>query len=277
MYKKSFPIHLCQPDHTKSCGACCGIYNFCENSKEHVLARLRRNTEAVRRGPLGPRDRIRSHSQNYRQEDNGAGKRFQTVFNCEFPGFLNTAESRVGCLLHPARHEGDDLRHLSFYGQTLCAGHFCLSYYYLTEAEQRLVVDVIDDWYLYGLVVTDIDFVKGIYETISNRLGEGLKPERASNPAFRISLARLYHLKIDWPFRPADPDRFGKYLFKGEHYEEIRIPYARWHRRPSVYNRILVALGSEPADSSDLDRAESLLDTHVSAVVSAYENAPTGF
>lgn len=266
-----FPVHLCQPDATKSCAACCGIYNFVANEKRQVEQRLRRNTQALSALSQAPGDQIRRHSEHYRQLDNGSGKRFATLFNCEFAGFLDPARRQVGCLLHPLRHDGCDFRQSSFYGAELCAGHFCLSYHYLTEPEQRLVVNAVDDWYLYGLVITDIDLVKGLYDAVSNRLGAGMKPERARQPHLKTHLSAFFQLKTDWPLRSKSPDRFGKYRFTGEDYRDIRIPYERWHRRPSAYDRILVALGTEPSGPADLDRAEALIAAHLDAIVAAYE------
>ena len=37
--------HLCQPDSRKSCGACCGIYNYADSSREALVARLRKTHE----------------------------------------------------------------------------------------------------------------------------------------------------------------------------------------------------------------------------------------
>jgi hypothetical protein len=37
----------------------------------------------------------------------------------------------------------------------------CPSYPHLTKVEQAAVFTVLDDWYLHGLVITDIDLVKG--------------------------------------------------------------------------------------------------------------------
>ena len=69
----------------------------------------------------------------------------------------------VGCLLHPMVNNGKDLREHSFYGKELCASHECPSYIYLTEEEKKSVIYGADDWYIYGLVITDIDFVKGYF------------------------------------------------------------------------------------------------------------------
>jgi hypothetical protein len=48
-------IHLCQPDATKSCAACCGIYNYVENTRDELEQRFLYRTrlfERVREGTL---------------------------------------------------------------------------------------------------------------------------------------------------------------------------------------------------------------------------------
>ena len=87
-------------------------------------------------------------------------------------------EKRVGCLLHPAQNGGNDMRDVSFYGRELCDGHFCPSYHFLSRTEQRILLDLLDDWYLYGLCLTDIDLVKGYFRHLADSLGEMPPPER---------------------------------------------------------------------------------------------------
>ncbi len=263
-------MHLCQPDSRKSCAACCGIYNFIENERDAVAARLSRNRDAVSGEEGCTEEAIAAHSRRFRPEDNGRAKRFAGVFNCEFAGFLDAACLKVGCLLHPQGPCGRDLRDRSFYGRELCDGHYCLSYHYLSAAEQRLVVDSVDDWYLYGLTITDIDLVKGWYALLSERAGEALKPERLGDAGLKRAARRLFALKLDWPFRPGGTDRFGKYLFRGESYEEIKIPYASWGRKPSPFHRVLIAFGSDFENASELESAEALLEGLAEAFVRTY-------
>ena len=266
-----FPIHLCQPDASKSCAACCGIYNFVLNDRAHTLQRLNRNTEAIGRASDGDAVCIKAHTHRYRSADNGEAKRFESVFNCEYAGFLNGKRTLTGCLLHPQRHHGRDLRDHSFYGSQLCEGHFCLSYYYLTLTEQQLVVNTLDDWYLYGLVITDIDLVKGYVQAVANRLGEVPDPAKACHSPLKQKVRDFFQWKLSWPFQPSTPDRFGKYLFRGEHYEEIRIPYHEWHRKRSPYHSILAALGSEFSTPQELDQANALIESGVTDFVRTYE------
>jgi hypothetical protein len=264
-----FPLHLCQPDAGKSCAACCGIYNFIDNDRSAAVARLRANSRAVAEAGCSDRVALCRHADRMRPAYNGPAKRFATIFNCEYVGFLNREETRVGCLLHPARQDGD-LRGLSFYGAELCRDHFCLSYYYLTQAEQQLVINTVDDWYLYGLVITDIDLVKGLFEAVSNRLGEAIKPQCFFTESLKERVAGFFRWKLTWPFRSTAANRFGKYRFSGEYYEEARIPYELWERVPSPYHPILLALGSELRTAAELDQAESLLDRAIDDVVRAY-------
>lgn len=257
-----FPIHLCQPDREKSCAACCGIYNFKQNDRRAVSRRLLRNTVLLEKqgGTFGA-DGLTLHSQRWRSRDNGETKRFSTIFNCEFVGFLDAGRRRVGCLLHPMIHGGLDFRDCSFYGKDLCDGHFCPSYSSLTEGEQALVVETLDDWYLYGLVITDIDLVKSVYQHLSDRLGYAVPRARRHHPTIRRTVQVFWQWKATWPYRRQGSDWFGKYLFIGDRYEEMDIPYERWGRKPSPYHRILLALGSVFSSVEELTHAERLIET----------------
>ncbi len=256
--KRNFPYHLCQPDEEKSCSACCGIYNFVKNDKNSLILRLKTNTLALKES--SPED----HSKTFRILYNGKGKLFETIFNCEFVGFLDKDFKRVGCLLHPSQNGGRDLRDLSFYGSELCEGHFCLSYYYLTSKEQELVIRTIDDWYLYGLTITDIDLVKGVFQVLSDSVGEAIDPLKVSKSKRLTKIVRsFFELKLRWKFRDLRKSQFGKYLFKGEEYEEIEIPYQKLGRKKSPYHFILLSYGSSFKNSEELDEAESIIERKV--------------
>jgi len=266
------PVHLCQPDGAKSCAACCGIYNFKANDRDSVRRRLERNTRAL--AGLAEDDassRLARHAEAFRPRDNGPAKRFETVFNCEYAGFLDAERRRPGCLLHPACNGQRDLRDSSFYGKELCAGHFCLSYHYLAEREQRLVVESLDDWYLYGLVITDIDLVKGYFRALADKVGEAIRPERARAKGLREEIRRFFQWKESWPFRSSDPGRFGKYRFDGEDYGEADIRYFRRHRPPSPYHDLFKALESDFRSGEDADRAEAMIRKRIEDFARLYE------
>jgi hypothetical protein len=272
-----FPHDLCQPGNGKSCAACCGIYNFVDHGRGSTRERLRRNTRALRVSETNLERHLSGHTRSCRALDNGSVKQFATIFNCEFVGFIDEREELAGCLLHPAVRVRD-LRDRSFYGRELCDGHFCLSYYYLTHSEQDLVIYCLDDWYLYGLVITDIDLVKGYCEVLSNRLGETVNRRHIRNEQMMAMVEDFFRWKLNWPFRSDAPDRFGKYRFHGDDYRELRIPYERWQQPPSRYDRILTALGSELRDAAELAQAETLIDEAVEnfvRMVVNYDGMPT--
>lgn len=175
MMVKEPTIHLCQPDNQKSCGACCGLYNWEDHSRSTLEKLLLRRTALF--GSFGDTPDIAEYRTASQKFTTGR-KLCDTIYNCEFLGFLDREGKKVGCLLHPSRHSGEDLRVHSFYGVELCAGHFCPSFTYLTQFEQTAVITALDDWYIYGLVITDIDFVKEFFTIVQNRLGENLKGQR---------------------------------------------------------------------------------------------------
>lgn len=161
------------------------------------------------------------------------------VYRCEFLGFIDAEGRLPGCLIHPELHGGRDLRDLSFYGKELCQGHLCISHFYLNEEEQEIVVRAVDDWYIYGLVVTDIDFVKGILGLLADTLGMALKPKHLATEAIRDELTGLFTLKELWPFKDGRP-RLGKYWFS---WGEYRID----HPWDDPWDRVLGCLETDPS------------------------------
>jgi hypothetical protein len=92
---------LCLPNREKSCFACCPPIRPADY--EHIQHRtiiqriLRENTRGFER-------QIRN-------------ARPVTGFSCWALGYLDDACRLAGCLLHPTRHQGEDLRFLTGYGE----------------------------------------------------------------------------------------------------------------------------------------------------------------
>lgn len=203
-------------------------------------------------------------------EPDGNSKLLQTIYNCEFLGFLDRQGKKVGCLLHPALHEGVDLRGHSFYGAELCAGHFCPSYTHLTSVEQSAVFTTIEDWYLYGLVVTDIDLVKEFFMQVQNRLGDSLRPELLKDFKVRRALRSFFRFKESWKFA-SSRNRLGKYYFSHSEYQIARIEYEKnWKIKPSRFDKILVSLSSEFQTQEQLGEAEWLIEEKIEEFINAY-------
>lgn len=265
-----YPIHLCQPDASKSCGACCGLFNYQDHSRATLQHLLRKRAEFFEK--FGREDR----AEEYRKRTKAvvaSPKLVENIYNCEFLGFLDKEERRVGCLLHPAKNKGEDLRNNSFYGADLCAGHLCPSYTYLTVIEQKAVVAVLDDWYLYGLVITDIDLVKEFFRHTQTRLGDSIHSDRLGKDAVKNSLREFFALKETWPFASTD-NRLGKYYFSHSEYQIARIEYEKeWKIKPSRFDKILISLSSEFSALEEVRRAEELVEEKIINFLDAYQGA----
>ncbi|MEN6464158.1 MAG: hypothetical protein ABFD62_03165 [Syntrophaceae bacterium] len=260
-------IHLCQPDDRKSCGACCGLYNYADSSKKSLLERLRKRTGLFRKTVKGRAD-LPAFSEMVRNAEDNA-KLYEVIYCCEFLGFIE-GERKVGCLLHPMQNGGADLRDVSFYGRELCDGHFCPSYHYISPAEKKALLNIIDDWYLFGLCVTDIDLVKEYFRLISEALGEMPHPDSFLKPGLKESALRFFELKTSWPFRSRAANRFGKYYFEGTQYMIHFIDYEALGCERSRYNAIFLSLASEFANAAEVAGAEGLIEKHINDFTALY-------
>jgi hypothetical protein len=263
-----YPVHLCQPDGRKSCGACCGLYNYQDHSRAYLQNLLAKRTE------LYASFSGRFHLEEYKKEESSfetSPKLLEAICNCEFLGFLDPEKRRIGCLLHPSQNQGEELRYHSYYGPALCAGHFCPSYSHLTVAEQKAVVAVLDDWYLYGLVITDIDLVKEFFRHAQERMGDCLDPGRLENEAVKKAGRDFFSLKENWQFA-AKTNRLGKYFFSISEYQIARIEYEKqWKIKPSRFDKILLSLSSEFSSLEDVRKAEAEIDAKIEGFIQAYQ------
>ncbi len=267
MAYQHFP-HLCQPDACKSCGACCGLYNYADSSRDSLVFRLRRRTALMGRADKSPAG-LREFARMIRAAEDMT-KRYEVIYCCEYLGFLDPEERRVGCLLHPRQNDGADGREVSFYGRELCDGHFCPSYHYLSREEKLTLLNVLDDWYLYGLVVTDIDLVKSYFQLICDGIYETPAPELFREGEIREATRAFFDLKLSWPFRDADVHRLGKYYFDGSQYMIKYIDYDALGQEKSRFDKIFMSLSSEFSGPEALQTAEEIIRSHIAAFLRAY-------
>ena len=261
-------IILCQPDAGKSCGACCGLYNYVDSSRSSLEQRLHARAKRFREMVKNPGDVELYASQTLAAED--FAKRYEVIYCCEYLGFLDGEEKKVGCLLHPQQNSGIDLRTCSFYGQEICAGHICPSHHFIPRAQSQILIKIIDDWYLYGLCLTDIDLVKTYFRLIADRIGGELKPEVFNNESLKNIALEFFHWKITWPFRSPETNRLGKYYFDGSQYMISYIDYAKFGKEISVFDPIFLSLSSSFQDVAQLDAAERLVGSNIEKFVSTY-------
>jgi hypothetical protein len=263
---KSFA--LCQPDLSKSCGACCGLYNWENHSREALMPLLGKRSELFFSLERNPEIFQKAYAQEIFAPN---PKLVEEIHNCEFLGFLDGERKRVGCLLHPSVNQGRDLRDYCFYGREICAGHFCPSHTHLNRAEQKSVLAALEDWYLYGLVVTDIDLVKEFFHHVQTRLGDSLREERLEEKKVREALREFFALKESWKFA-ASRKRLGQYYFSHSEYQVARIEYEKnWGIKPSWFDKILLSLESEFQTPEDVFEAESIIERKITGFLRAYE------
>lgn len=263
-------MNLCQPDERKSCGACCGLYNFQDHSRTTLNSLLQKRSRFFKTAP----DKLKGESfRRQLKELEQSPSLLRDIYNCEFLGFIDREHKKVGCLLHPALNQGNDLRRYSFYGRELCAEHFCLSHTYLRDIEKLAVSEALDDWYLYGLVITDLDFIKDFFQEVQARLGDCLRPEKFRREPVRKALAAYFALKENWPFA-AKENRLGKYYFSQGEYQIAHLEYEkRWQIKPSRFDKILVSLTSQFSSPQDVQEAELLIEHKIKDFLAVYLEA----
>lgn len=261
-------IHLCQPDSCKSCGACCGLYNYGDSRRESLLPRLRRRTELFHKSVGEKRDLTAFSDMITKTEPQD--KLYEVIYCCEYLGFLDNDEKRVGCLLHPLKNEGVDLRDVSFYGRELCDGHFCPSYHHLSREEKLSLVHIIDDWYLYGLCITDIDLVKEYFRFISEGICEVPDHRKLCDGILKEIALAFFSLKISWPFRSPESNRFGKYYFDGSQYMISHIDYESLGAERSPFDKIFLSLTSQFNRLEELREGEKVVRENIEKFIFHY-------
>jgi len=266
-------IHLCQPDMCKSCGACCGLYNYADSTRESLTRKLRNRTKLFREMVNTPAD-LRAFSETVKGREPGE-RLYEVIYCCEYLGFLGDDERRVGCLLHPLQNGGVDMRDVSFYGVELCNGHFCPSYHFISREEKQALIRIIDDWYLYGLCVTDIDLVKEYFRFAGEGICEAVRPDRLHGRLRDIALD-FFSLKVSWPFRSPDTNRFGKYYFDGSQYMISHIDYDTLGCERSRFDKIFLSLTSRFDTLEELREGEAIIQDKIDAFIACYTMDVTG-
>ena len=208
-------MNLCYPDGTKSCAACCGLYNVGDATKQALERKLESRTKIFGETERTAGALIEFEHIVRSSEDNAAVD--EVIHVCEFTGFLDEDRRTVGCLLHPTApgNSGIDLRGLCHYGSMACKAFFCPASECMEPAQREIVVQLVDDWHLYGLVATDLDFVGALFRLVEDRLGGPLTWQLLSRYPEACGVFRqMLQWKNDWPFCRGSRLRRSRYYFK---------------------------------------------------------------
>jgi hypothetical protein len=254
-------IYLCQVNKSVSCGACCGLYNLPDISRvklENILSQRTQDFATVPRTEEGFWDYLKKHKGPPR-----LSRPFPQFHHCRFLGMIGEQNQRVGCLLHPAApgNNGVDYRTHSWYGETACRTYFCPSTNTLSPEYQLILTQVIDDWYDFGLIVTEHALVAAYFHELERRLN---RPVRSSdfyqNTAAVNAFREFVALKSSWPYRRHDAPGPCNFFFANGLYPRPAVFRGNSNIRQSRYEKILQELDSGFADEEELVAAEKLLD-----------------
>ncbi|HET9598420.1 MAG TPA: hypothetical protein VFP65_22720 [Anaeromyxobacteraceae bacterium] len=257
---------LCQRG-SASCGACCGLYNRADLSRAGVREALDRRTAALAGVPRTA-EAYRAVAARLRAEE--AAPLFPLVRVCPLLGWLDEEATRVGCLAHPLVTGGPDLRDCGVYDVRTCDTFFCPSHSWLAEEEAAIAADALGgDPYLYGLVVTDVPFLRAALDGVARLAGVRVRREHLAAAPFRRTLVALLALKEE--LAPGSEGLFGAFrpAADGEPVPRV-LDYAALGRdAPSPYDALLLAVGADPRSGNDLDALEEEVGARLEACAAA--------
>jgi hypothetical protein len=250
-------VYLCRVNETLSCGACCGLYNVAHISRRGLEQMLQHRTRLFAQVPRNL-NAILAYRENIERRESQP-RPFSGFHHCPYIGFVGRS---VGCLLHPMAegNDGVDWRGLSYYGGMACRIYFCPTYRDLADRHKAIVRDVAQNWYDYGLVITEAQLLNSFFGHLEARIERSLNTEDlARSSKFAAALRELLQLKLRWPYR--DPHRsLCHYFFKDRHHPKVNIDYDALETYSSMYDTILVELNSTFHSARELRQADGELD-----------------
>ena len=131
------------------------------------------------------------------------------------------------------------------------------------------------DAWLYGLVVTDVPFVRAVLDAAAELFGARLELRHLGRPAVREGLWRLFALKEE--LEPGSEGLFGAFR-PGADGEPVprHIDYESMGREGSPWDAILLCVGADPRSGNDLDRLEGEVRGRLEACARALAAGATG-
>jgi len=259
-------VYLCQVSETISCGACCGLYNVADASRPALEEMLARRTDRFSRLPR-QMDAILSFGEQTAAAE-GHPRPYPDFHHCPYLGLVGEERTRVGCLLHPLAdgNQGVDFRGLSYYGGMACRIYFCPATHRLPGRYKTILRWIFDNWYDYGLVVTERHLVAALFDEVERRLGRMLDPEALTRrPADAEALAGLLAIKREWPFRHPQKGHLCHDLFQDD--GSGRAPAGSGPR--DFYTIVFQELESVLESDDRVTEARAEVDCRIAAAVRA--------
>ncbi len=258
---ESRDIYLCQVSETVSCGACCGLYNLPNLSRETLEILLLKRTEAFASVPRTEDGIFEFQRRN--KAPHRLSRPFPQFHHCTFLGLIGEMKNRVGCLLHPSAsgNNGIDYRSMSWYGELACRTYFCPATKTLPSVYQSILKHSIENWYDFGLIVTEHVLMSAFFREVELRLGRLIvEDDFTDNIGATHALGEFVELKLKWPFRRADCPGPCNYFFENGLYLRPEVYRAAPDIRLSSYEIVFRELDSGFSSVKEIEAAEKLLD-----------------
>lgn len=258
-------MNLCRPDHPVSCAACCGLYNVPDATRPRLLAKLRTRTDFFARIPRTVDALLEFQSFVLRAENEQPLD--PVIHVCEFTGFVDPDEKIVGCMLHPTGrgNQGVDLRGLCHYGSMACKSFYCPSWEEVPARYLEVAVQALDDWHLYGLVITDGAFLRAVFGMLERALGEPVNTAMFAQEPAAGMLREILAWKDTWPPGSASPRRRSRYYVTVRRTEGIQSA-------PTDAELIVEALDFTFDVQSEREAAVARIDRHIQAIARVLRN-----
>jgi len=246
-------VYLCQIDEKVSCGACCGLYNVPNLSREGLAKILLYRTEIFASIPRTP-DAITGFGAEMTGRIFGPNP-YPAFHHCPYTGMIGPELDRPGCLLHPLgeNNKGIDFRGLSHYGGMACRIYFCPTYTRLSKEWKQILRLIFRDWYFFGLMVTRADLITAVFTEAESRIGHPLPAEEmAENPRAEKCIRTFLQKEINGK---------ANYFFEDGLYPPPPIPYESIGKTPSPFDTIFRELRYLFDSGGELVAAENRWET----------------
>jgi hypothetical protein len=252
-------MNLCVPDSKKSCAACCGLYNVAIGTRQQLERNL-----AARTSLFASTERTADSLESFQHAVRGAesAQPLDSIIHvCEFAGFLDTEHNLVGCMLHPSApgNQSVDLRGMCHYGSMACKTFYCPALKELPFRMTKAISSAIEDWHLYGLVATDVHFVRAIFDFLDAVAGTESWDSAVLNTKALSAFRRVLLWKQDWYGAPGSHVRRSAYYRKRDSRIESKSPV----------ERILGSLEFAYRESLDSPAARDCIETGLNDLAAA--------
>ncbi len=269
------PRILCQPDGAKSCGACCGMYNHIDHGPSATRRRLTARTlQFHKQVDVTDTESLAQFRERY--EDGDDVKMLTALPSCPFLGFIDldgdddsSQGSKVGCLVHPAQNGGVDGRDCGVYDRFICDEYLCAAHDVLRRDEVQLVVDAVEDSYLYGLLITNPKYVRHLLKLVADRVGARPDSRQLRDKTVIDAAGDCFELMRRWSFR-GEEGIYGQVRVDADLNMKRRpLPAEKHGVDAEPVDVLLVCLGTECEDVEQLHRARRIVDDRVEALARA--------